>query len=140
VGRERLRLQNWDSDSGETNANSTYDSRDEHLPVLERRSLDRSSDDDDEVCQYNRALPADLFTEYESNNSTESATNIVDSSDQPGHCGIWIAERIFEALAAENTTKESLVIFPDLLDRVETLKSTITYIRREENQDQKLRG
>jgi hypothetical protein len=121
VGRERLRLQNRDSDGGETNADSTYDSRDEHLPVLEGRSLDRGSNDDNEVRKYNGALPANPLTKDESNNGTESASDIVDSSDQPGHCWIWVAERVFEALTTKNTTKESLVIFPDLLDKVETL-------------------
>lgn len=109
--RQCLGLQNRDSDCRQADANTANDSRNKHLPIVERCSLDRSTDNDDEVCQYDRAFSSNPLAEDESNDSTKRASYIVDGGNETCHRRIGPAESVFEAFAAQNAAEETLIIW-----------------------------
>lgn len=73
--------------------------------------MNSSTNYDDEVSENDGTLASDPLAEDESHNGTESAADIIDGCDKASHCWVRIAKGIFEALAAQNATEESLVIF-----------------------------
>jgi hypothetical protein len=109
--RQRLRLQDRNRNSRQTNSNTGNDSCYEHLPVIKGRGLYRSTNDDNDVGQYDRSLPSNLLAKDESNDGTDRTTYIINCSDQASHCRIGPAESILEAFATKDTAEETLVIW-----------------------------
>jgi hypothetical protein len=104
-------LQDRDSDGRQADTDAANNSRNEHLPVSKGCSLDRGSDDDDQVCEYDGALSSDLLAEDEGYYSSQRATYIIDSRHEACHGRVRVAEYVLEALGAEDTPEEALVIF-----------------------------
>lgn len=112
--RQRLRLQNWDRNSRQSHAHTANDSRHKHLPVLKRRRLNRSTDNDNHVREDDRSLPPNPLAKHKRHDRTERAPDIVDCRDEACHGRIRAAERVFEAFTAEDATKETLIIYSAL--------------------------
>jgi hypothetical protein len=107
---QSLRLQNRDRNRRKTDADAANDARNEHLPVSKRRGLDCGADNDNEVGEDDGAFASYLLAEDESNYGTQGAPYVVDGCDETGHCGVGVAECVFEACAAQDATEKTLVI------------------------------
>lgn len=102
--------------------------------------MNSGPNNDNDVGKNDGAFASNLLAENECYDSTERAPDVVDGGDEPSHCGRGVAQGVFEALAAQDTAEETLVIYIVLnCERKvdDGKKRKRTYIQKAGNQDPK---
>ena len=111
---ETLRLPNRDIHSVHPVSNASDDARDDHLNLLERGGLqDRPNDHN--PCAYGDAtLTPEIVRCQESDDGSNEAANIIDSSYDALKVAIWIVEFMSERVKANDGTQNTLIIAKEL--------------------------
>lgn len=79
-------------------------------PVIKAGRLYSSANDHNEIGEDDGTLTPYPLSKDESHNSSKRASDIVDRCYQPSHRRVGVAECVFEALTAQYTSEETLII------------------------------